>query len=71
MNTAEGDKLGMVNTNGEFYGDIGIKYLGLQLEDFPNTPIFSYFQDAAEFIDEGISSGGTINFVNYNYSYIS
>lgn len=58
LNPAEGEEMGMVNTDSEFYRQDGIKYLGLRLMDLPSTPISSYFPEVTNFIDEGISSGG-------------
>lgn len=58
LNPAEGEEMGMVNTDSEFYRHDGIKYLGLRLMDLPTTPISTYFPQVANFIDEGLSSGG-------------
>lgn len=58
LNSAEGEEMSMVNTDSEFYRHDGIKYLGLKLRDLPFTPISKHFRQVANFIDEGISSGG-------------
>ncbi|KAK7603549.1 hypothetical protein V9T40_003548 [Parthenolecanium corni] len=60
LNPAEGEEMGMVNTDSEFYRQDGIKYLGLRLMDLPSTPISSYFPEVTNFIEEGISSGGKV-----------
>ncbi|XP_065207341.1 dual specificity protein phosphatase 3 [Planococcus citri] len=60
LNTAEGDRFGMVNTNADYYKGSGIKYLGLPLKDLPTESISKYFHQAADFIDEGLASGGKV-----------
>ncbi len=47
-----------VDPIGKLCEDVGIKYLGFQLSDDDNTPICRYFHQAAEFIEDGLSSGG-------------
>lgn len=63
LNTAEGDR--MVNTNADYYKGSGIKYLGLKLLDLPITPIFRHFHKTADFIDEGMSSGGNLLYLKF------
>lgn len=58
VNTAEGNRFGMVNTDAHFYRDSGIRYLGFPLLDLPSSNIREYFHAAADFIDDGIKSGG-------------
>ncbi len=41
-----------------FYKPFGIQYKGLPLLDVPQTNISAYFNDAADFIDEALRSGG-------------
>ncbi len=47
----------MFDTNETFYKDVGIKYVGFQPED--RVPLSCYFHEAAEFIEDGLSSDGT------------
>ena len=58
LNTAEGSRMGTVDTSADFYRPFGIKYKGLQLLDVAQTNIAMYFQEVAEFIDEALSGGG-------------
>lgn len=51
----------MVNTDGYFYRDAHIHYMGLPLIDLPSTNIRNHFYAAADFIDDAIKSGG--NFI--------
>ncbi len=47
--------------NETFYKDVGIKYLGYQLDSENDDDVARascYFQEAAEFIEDGLSSGG-------------
>ncbi|XP_067001340.1 dual specificity protein phosphatase 3 [Anabrus simplex] len=60
LNTAEGNRFGMVNTNQLYYRDTNIKYMGLQLLDIPITDIGVHFQDASNFIEDGIRRGGKV-----------
>ncbi|KAJ9586251.1 hypothetical protein L9F63_020113 [Diploptera punctata] len=60
LNTAEGNRFGMVNTNREYYRRADIKYLGVQLLDLPMTNISIHFQETADFIESGIKSGGKV-----------
>lgn len=47
-----------VNTDSQFYKEVGIAYLGLQLLDVPSANISQYFENGAEFIDACLSNGG-------------
>lgn len=58
LNTAEGKKFGMVNTNRDFYSGTGIKYMGFPLMDSPVTNIAAHFEEAADFIEHAVKSGG-------------
>lgn len=59
LNTAEGKVFTQVNTDHIYYRDCpSIRYKGFPLMDHPTTDISRYFHIAANFIDEGISSGG-------------
>lgn len=59
LNTAEGKRYTQVDTDHLYYRDCpGLRYKGFQLMDLPSTDISRYFHIAANFIDEGISSGG-------------
>lgn len=60
VNTAEGNRFGMVNTDAYFYRDSGIQYMGLPLLDLPSTHIREYFYAAADFIDDAIKNGGKV-----------
>lgn len=59
LNTAEGKRFTQVDTDHLYYRDChGMHYKGFQLMDLPSTDISKYFYIAANFIDEGLSSGG-------------
>lgn len=60
LNTAEGTRSGLVDTNQNFYRPFGIKYKGLKLLDVAQTNIAMYFSEVAEFIDEALQSGGKV-----------
>jgi len=60
LNTAEGNRTGLVDTNQNFYKPFGIKYKGLKLLDVAQTNISMYFTEVAEFIDEALKSGGKV-----------
>lgn len=60
LNTAEGKRFTQVDTDHLYYRDVpGMRYKGFQLMDLPSTDISKYFYIAANFIDEGLSNGGT------------
>ena len=63
MNTAEGTRMGLVDTNQNFYRPFGIKYKGLKLLDVAQTNIAMYFAEVAEYIDEALKSGGNELFI--------
>jgi len=44
----------------DYYRPFGIRYKGLQLIDVPQTNIAMYFNEASDFIDEALNSGGKI-----------
>jgi dual specificity phosphatase 3 len=58
LNAAEGKQYGMVNTDKNYYKDIPIKYLGLQILDLPSTDISQFFFIVACFIAEAVSYEG-------------
>ncbi len=58
LNVADGNVMFGVDTDEKFYEDVGIKYLGVNLSDVDDCPIFHCFHPSAEFIDDGLSSGG-------------
>jgi hypothetical protein len=60
LNTAEGNKFGMVNTSKDYYRDTNIKYMGVQLLDLPVTNISAHFAETADFIENGVKSGGKV-----------
>ncbi|XP_063241512.1 dual specificity protein phosphatase 3 [Bacillus rossius redtenbacheri] len=60
LNTAEGNRFGMVNTSRDYYRGTNIKYLGIHLMDLPMTNIGAHFAETAEFIDEAIRNGGKV-----------
>ena len=58
LNTAEGKKVGLVDTNENYYYPYGIKYMGLKLFDVAQTNISKHFLEVADFIDEALNDGG-------------
>lgn len=50
--------LNMVSTNQAFYRDAGIKFLGVEAYDVTGFHLYPYFEEAAEFIHDGIQSHG-------------
>lgn len=66
LNTAEGNRFGMVNTSKDYYKDTNIKYMGVQLMDLPMTNISAHFRETADFIESGVKSGGKFKFSNFS-----
>lgn len=60
LNAAEGKTYGFVRTNAEFYRDTPIKYLGIHVYDSSGSDIMKFFDEAAEFIEDAVSSGGRV-----------
>jgi hypothetical protein len=58
LNTAEGDEIRLVDTSKDYYRDTNIKYMGVQLQDRPETNISAHFAETADFIEDGVKSGG-------------
>jgi hypothetical protein len=58
LNTAEGNGFGMVNTRKDYYKDTNMKYMGVKLLDLPVTNIGAHFVETADFIENGVKSGG-------------
>lgn len=68
LNTAEGKRFTQVDTDHLYYRDCpGIRYKGFQLMDLPSTDISKYFYIAANFIEEGLSSGGMHGYLYNTY----
>lgn len=60
LNCAEGYDEYQVNTNQEYYRDVGIKYMGIPGHDRPSWNISVYFNVAAQFIASAIKQGGSV-----------
>jgi len=60
LNTAEGKKVGLVDTNENYYYPYGIKYMGLKLFDVAQTNISKHFLEVSDFIDEALNEGGKV-----------
>ncbi|XP_067127991.1 dual specificity protein phosphatase 3-like [Centruroides vittatus] len=62
LNAAQGKNrdLCLVNTSEEFYRDSGINYFGIEAFDTISFRLNVYFQDAANFIENALSSGGKV-----------
>lgn len=58
LNTAQGSKFATVDTDADYYKDVGIKYMGMKLLDFPSANVTQYFDSGADFIEEALSGGG-------------
>jgi len=63
LNTAEGKRTGMVDTNEDFYWRYGMTYMGLKLKDVAQTNISKHFSEVSDYIDEALNEGGKV-FVN-------
>merc|ERR1712133_32385 len=60
VNTAQGRRFATVDTDAEFYADVGITYMGISCLDLPDQTIKDYFIDTANFIDEALNQGGKV-----------
>lgn len=60
LNAAKGTKFSQVNTNEQFYKDVNIKFLGINLMDVDSCKIDKYLQAAADFINDSLSKNGKI-----------
>ena len=71
LNTAEGKKVGLVDTNENYYYPYGIKYMGLKLFDVAQTNISKHFLEVSDFIDEALNEGGKYSdrYLNITISY--
>jgi hypothetical protein len=58
LNTAEGDIWAMVDTSKDYYRNTNIKYMGVQLSDRAETNVSAHFAETADFIENGVKSGG-------------
>ena len=58
VNTAEGKRTGMVDTNEDFYWRYGMTYMGLKLKDVAQTNISKHFSEVSDYIDEALNEGG-------------
>lgn len=60
LNMAEGQGMGFVNTDENFYRNMGITYLGIRAHDMMSYSLDRYFMEAIQFIDEALHRGGKI-----------
>jgi len=60
LNAAEGNKPGCVGTNQDYYSSRNIHYMGLKMFDVPQTNIAKFFDEAADFIDDGLKNKGIV-----------
>ena len=51
LNTAHGTG---VYTGESFYTGMNIQYMGIEVDDFPDTDIAAHFRSTAEFLDEAL-----------------
>lgn len=58
VNAAEGNSFGQVNTDENFYRQIGIRYIGLSLMDLAVANVAIHFDAVASFIDNALRSNG-------------
>jgi protein-tyrosine phosphatase len=54
LNAAQGRKFTQIDTNQEYYDDLGIKYFGCKLMDLASARIDQYIDEAVEFIHQAI-----------------
>lgn len=50
----------LVNTSPEFYRNSGIEFLGVEALDITIFPLYKHFQRAADFIHDGLRTGGRV-----------
>ena len=50
--------LNLINTSATYYRESGIKFLGVEAYDITGFHLYPYFEEAAEFIHDGIQSQG-------------
>lgn len=62
LNTACGKtpEYGMINTSQKYYANSGIRFMGILAYDMSSFNLAPYFNDAADFIDSGLRSGGRV-----------
>ncbi|GAB6026224.1 hypothetical protein CHUAL_012431 [Chamberlinius hualienensis] len=61
LNAAQGkEKFYFVNTSAGYYEMHGIKFLGIPAVDFMNFKMEPYFEQAADFVEEGVKAGGKV-----------
>ena len=60
LNAAYGKdaSFGLINTSASFYAASGIKFLGIEAYDMQCFDMSPFFNQAADFIDEALASGG-------------
>ena len=65
VNCAQGKRFGQVDTNTEFYSEANISYFGISGHDSIKYDISIHFNDAANFIEEGLKSGKNMDVLSY------
>ena len=62
LNAAQGSMSdwNYVNTKAPYYTTVGMKFLGVPAIDLKWYPICNHFQEAADFIEDIVKSGGTL-----------
>ncbi|XP_064611978.1 dual specificity protein phosphatase 3-like [Liolophura sinensis] len=60
LNAAQGVKFNQIPTSQDFYEDVSIQYLGIPAMDISTYKMSKHFEEAAEFIDKALSSGGKV-----------
>ncbi|KAK7077242.1 Dual specificity protein phosphatase 3 [Halocaridina rubra] len=60
LNTAQGNKFATVDTDNQYYEDVGIKYMGMKLLDIPTANIKQFFHSGADFIEDALATGGKV-----------
>lgn len=60
LNCACGSSFNMINTDQKFFEKSGILFHGIAASDVRNFKLTPYFEAAADFIEEALSSGGKL-----------
>ena len=58
VNCAKGTNFNQVNTDGTYYRDIGVTFLGIKAKDIATYDMTPNFNTAADFIDKAVLAGG-------------
>ncbi|XP_006817775.1 dual specificity protein phosphatase 3-like [Saccoglossus kowalevskii] len=60
LNVAQGESLGKVNTDAQFYKSVGIKFKGIKADDVSTFNLSRFWEETGKFIHKALNDNGKV-----------